>query len=134
MGIKTVQYLEREDITDDIIIIKLNKSYRPGMSSEELYDITRGCWKRRIESVERAKYALAVYQGEVIEVYRIFAWYSSLEEIRDTVPFDPEVERGRIIFKGEVAKEEIRQKYMGKNVSKLFKRGEASPVKTFYLS
>lgn len=35
MGIKTVQYLEREEITDDIIIIKLNKSYRRGMSSEE---------------------------------------------------------------------------------------------------
>ena len=66
---KTVKYLEREEITDDIIIIKLNKSYRPGMSSEELYDITRGCWKRRMESVERAKYALAVYKGEVIEVY-----------------------------------------------------------------
>ena len=59
-------------------------------------------------------------------------WYSALEEIRDTLPFDPEVERGRIIFKGEVAKEEIREKYMGKNVSRLFKRGEASPVKTFY--
>lgn len=131
-GIKTVQYLEREEITDDIIIIKLNKSYRPGMSSEELYDITRGCWKRRMESVERAKYALAVYKGEVIEVYKILTWYSALEEIRDTLPFDPEVERGRIIFKGEVAKEEIREKYMGKNVSRLFKRGEASPVKTFY--
>ena len=127
-----VQYLEREEITDDIIIIKLNKSYRPGMSSEELYDITRGCWKRRMESVERAKYALAVYKGEVIEVYKILTWYSALEEIRDTLPFDPEVERGRIIFKGEVAKEEIREKYMGKNVSRLFKRGEASPVKTFY--
>ena len=127
-----MQYLMREDITDDIIIIKLNKSYRSGMSSEELYDITRGCWKRRMESVERAKYALAVYKGEVIEVYKILTWYSALEEIRDTLPFDPEVERGRIIFKGEVAKEEIREKYMGKNVSRLFKRGEASPVKTFY--
>ena len=122
----------REDITDDIIIIKLNKSYRSGMSSEELYDITRGCWKRRIESVERADFALAVYKGEVMEVYRISAWYSALEEIRDTVPFDPEVERGRIIFKGEVAEEKVREKYIGKNVSKLFKRGEASPVKTIY--
>ena len=127
-----MQYLEREEITDNIIIIKLNKSYRRGTSSEELYDITRGCWKRRMESVERAKYALTVYKGEVIEVDRIFAWYSALEEIRDTLPFDPEVERGRIIFKGEVAKEEIREKYMGKNVRKLFKRGEASPVKTFF--
>ena len=127
-----MQYLMREDITDDIIIIKLNRSYRFGMSSKELYDITRGCWKRRIESVERAEFALAVYMGEVIEVYRIFAWYSALEEIRDTVPFDPKVERGRIIFKGEVADEKVREKYIGKNVSKLFKRGEASPVKTIY--
>ena len=131
-GVITMQYLMREDITDDIIIIKLNRSYRSGMSSEELYDITRGCWKRRMESVERAEFALAVYMGEVIEVYRIFAQYSALEEIRDTVPFDPEVERGRIIFKGEVADEKVRGKYIGKNVSKLFKRGEASPVKTIY--
>ena len=127
-----MQYLMREDITDDIIIIKLNKSYRSGMSSEELYDITRGCWKRRIESVERAEFALAVYKGEVIEVYRISAWYSALEEIRDTVPFNPEIDLGRIIFKGEVAEEKVREKYIGKNISKLFKRGEASPVKTIY--
>ena len=127
-----MQYLMREDIIDDIIIITLNKSYRSGMSFEELYDITRGCWKRRIESVERADFALAVYKGEVMEVYRISAWYSALEEIRDTVPFDPEVERGRIIFKGEVAEEKVREKYIGKNVSKFFKRGEASPVKTIY--
>ena len=127
-----MQYLMREDITDDIIIIKLNRSYRFGMSSKELYDITRGCWKRRIESVERAEFALAVYKGEVIEVYRISAWYSALEEIRDTVPFNPEIDLGRIIFKGEVAEEKVREKYIGKNISKLFKRGEASPVKTIY--
>ena len=127
-----MQYLMREDITDDIIIIKLNRSYRSGMSSEKLYDITRGCWKRRIESVERAEFALAVYKEEVIEVYRITAWYSAQEEIRDTVPFNPEIDLGRIIFKGEVADEKVREKYIGKNISKLFKRGEASPVKTIY--
>ena len=127
------QYLLREEITDNIIIIKINRSYRRGMSPEELYDITRGCWKRRIESVDRAEFALAVYEGEVVEVYRIFAWYSSFDEIRKTVPFDPNIERGRIIFKGEVAEEQIRKKYIGRNVSTLFKRGEASPVKTFYI-
>jgi hypothetical protein len=61
------QYLLREEITDNIIIIKINRSYRRGMSPEELYDITRGCWKRRIESVDRAEFALAVYEGEVVE-------------------------------------------------------------------
>ena len=33
---------------------------------------------------------------------------------------------------GKVAEEKVRKKYIGKNVSKLFKRGEASPVKTIY--
>jgi hypothetical protein len=127
------QYLLREEITDNIIIIKINRSYRRGMSPEELYDITRGCWKRRIESVDRAEFALAVYKGEVVEVYRIFKWYSALDEIRKTVPFDPNIERGRIIFKGEIAEEPIRKKYIGRNVSKLFKHGEASPIKTFYI-
>ncbi len=126
------QYLLREEITDNIIIIKINRSYRHGMSREELYDITRGGWRRRIESVDRAEFALAAYRGEVVEVYRIFAWYSAQDEIRKTVPFDPKIEQGRIIFKGEVAEEPIRKKYIGRNVSKLFKRGEASPVKTFY--
>ena len=75
------QYLLREEITDNIIIIKINRSYRRGMSPEELYDITRGCWKRRIASVDHAEFALAVYEGEVVEVYRIFAWYSSFDEM-----------------------------------------------------
>ncbi len=35
--------LTLEDITDNIVIIKINKSYREGMSDRELYDVTRGC-------------------------------------------------------------------------------------------
>ncbi len=39
------QNLTLEDITDNIVIIKINKSYREGMSGTELYDVTRGCWQ-----------------------------------------------------------------------------------------
>ena len=45
-------YLMQNDIIEDVVIIKINKSYFPGMTALELYDVTRGCWKRRIESVE----------------------------------------------------------------------------------
>ena len=41
-----VQELTLEDIKENIVIIKINKSYREGMSETELYDVTRGCWKR----------------------------------------------------------------------------------------
>ena len=126
------EYLLKDDITDDIVIIKVGRSYYPGISAQKLYDITRGCWKRRIESVERANYALTVFKGTVLEVYRIFGWYRAEDEIRRTVPYTPELDDGRIIFRGEVASAEIREKYIGKNVNKLFQWGEASPIKTFF--
>ena len=63
-----MDYLSYEDITDDLVVIKINKSYYKGMSPRELYEYTRGYWKRKIESVSAAKYALAVANGEVKEV------------------------------------------------------------------
>ncbi|MBR4024076.1 MAG: hypothetical protein IKI86_02225 [Firmicutes bacterium] len=61
--------LKRGDITDNIIIIKINRSYRPGMSAESLYDAARGCWNISIPYASVADYALAVSFGEVKEVY-----------------------------------------------------------------
>ena len=123
--------LKKEDITDNIIIIKINKSYAPGMSGAELYDVTRGCWRISIPYASQADYALAVAYGEVVEVYKISGWFKASEEKRTTIEYDPEKEKGRIIFKGVIASEEIRQKYIGKNVKGLYKRGEANPVKVF---
>ena len=54
------EYLTREDIKDDLVVIKINKTYRDGMSAEELYDYTRGIWRRKIESVSIADHALCV--------------------------------------------------------------------------
>ena len=68
---------------------------------------------------------------EVVEVYRIFEWLQASEDKRETIEFDAAKEKGRIIFKGEVAAEEIRKKYIGKDVRQLYKRGEANPVKVF---
>ena len=41
------QKLTLEDIRENIVIIKINKSYREGMSETELYDVTRGCRSRQ---------------------------------------------------------------------------------------
>ena len=40
-----------------------------------------------------------------------------------TIEYDPEIEKGRIIFKGEVASDKIRNKYLGKHV-KGYTKGE----------
>ena len=126
---KQYAYLTQSDITEDIVIIKINKSYNPNMSGLELYDITRGCWKRRIDSVSSAKYALAAVYGEVVEVYKIDYWLPSPALNRETIPYDAEVEKGRIGFFGSVAEQKVREKYIGKSVKNFFKKGEANPVK-----
>ena len=125
------EILTRNDITENIIIIKVNKSYKSGMDVERLYDVTRGCWKVSIPYASQADYALSVVFGEVKEVYKIFEWVPASEERRKTIEYDAEKEKGRIIFKGEVASDNIRQKYLYKNVKGLYKRGEANPVKVF---
>lgn len=122
-------YLTQNDIIEDVVIIKINKSYFPGMTALELYDVTRGCWKRRIESVECAKYALATYKGEVVEVYKIDYWCQASELNRETIAYNPERNRNRIGFFGSVAENEVRKKYIGKCVKNFFKWGEADPVK-----
>lgn len=123
------QKLTMEEIRENIVIIKINKSYREGMSEIELYDVTRGCWKRKIASVEKADYALAVVYGIVKEVYQIDKWFPAENEVRETIPYNEAVDAGRIIFKGRTADEEIRKKYLDYSVAGLFKRGEVAPIK-----
>ena len=122
-------YLTKEDFKDDVVIIKINKSYYPGISALELYDVTRGCWRRRIESVESAKYALAAYKGEVVEVYKIDYWCHASELNRETIAYNHERHWNRIGFIGSVADEKVREKYVGKSVKNFYKWGEADPVK-----
>lgn len=123
------QKLTMEEIRENIVIIKINKSFREGMSKTELYDVTRGCWKRKIASVEKAEYALAVVYGIVKEVYQIDEWLLAENEVRETIPYNEAVDAGRIIFKCRTADEEIRKKYLDYSVAGLFKRGEVAPVK-----
>ena len=123
------QKLTLEDIRENIVIIKINKSYRVGMSENELYDVTRGCWKRKIASVEKADYALAVVNGIVKEVYQIDEWLPAENVVRETIPYNETTDAGRIVFRGRAADEEIRKKYLNQSVIGLFKRGDANPVK-----
>jgi len=124
--------LNRSDLKENIVTIKINKSYREGMSALELYDVTRGCWKRKLESVEKAEYAFAVAYGIVKEVYRIDRWFPAEQLNRETIHDDPEKHVGRIAFEGSVADDSIRSKYIEKSVADLFKHGEADPVKVFF--
>ena len=62
------EVLEREDIGENVIAIKINRSYRENMTATELYEITRGWWKLGIKKARYAEYVFSVYQGIVKEV------------------------------------------------------------------
>ena len=124
-------FLGIDDIQHNLVIIKINKTYYDGISERELYEYTRGYWKRRIESVQPAEYALAVVNGQVIEVYRIDNWVSAEHADNIIRKYDPVKYSDRIAFVGEVASGEVRNYYLGKNVTMLYKNGEADPVKLF---
>jgi len=81
-------------IIEPAVILRISKKYKESLSPQALYEITRGEWvigKRR----EQAKYAFAVYQGVVVEVYKISRW----------LPFTGRTpsSRQRWYFEGEVA-------------------------------
>jgi len=106
------------EITEPAVLLRINQKYRDGLSEEGLYKITRGEWvigERR----NQVKYAFAVYQGIVLQVYEIKRW----------LPFagNTPSNRMRWCFDGVVAKD--LQHYKGSSVKHYFVRGEANPVK-----
>jgi len=114
-------------VTEPALLIRINESYRDGMSELALYEATRGVWRlgpRR----ERAHIALAVYRGVVLEAYVIHEWHRG-----DTTPYttrtftDPRAKQ-RWEFIGSVADEAVRERYIGRSVADYFKRGNQSPV------
>ena len=97
--------LEEADIKHSVLVIKINKLYRRGMSEDELYDTVRGCWAASIKSIEKrkVKYVFGVYNGLIVAVYRPDRWYYGYEMLnipqKDLLnPEDYERIKNRVYF------------------------------------
>lgn len=85
-----------------------------------------------IEDVNNLSDVFAVYEGMVMEVYKITAWLPAYSTM-NTRNFSEEIlkkdmEEKRKEFVGVVAAPEIREKYIGTIVSELFAKGNANPI------
>jgi hypothetical protein len=125
---------EEADITEPVILIRINQLYRYGMDAASLYDATRGIWvigPRR----ECAEYAFSVFKGIVMEVYKIkHPWHQAgkQETFYETRPDCNElfeIDPPRWEFEGEVAEKEIREKYLKKSVKRYLSNGSQNPIK-----
>ncbi len=118
------------DIPDPVVLIRINELYRNGMSAQELYDATRGVWILSLERARGAKYAFAVFEGIVKEVYEPELWQDAQVDSYETrKDLTPEDGKGRIEFIGKLAPEAIRSKYIDKSVANSFVFGSQNPCK-----
>lgn len=116
------------EIQDPVLLIRINQLYSPDMTPDELYDCTRGVWvvgARR----ENAKYAVAVYKGEILEVFEIDGWHRAGTTQYGSREIDLDRHGGRWEFTGRIASEDVRSRYVGESAAHYFKRGEANPIK-----
>lgn len=60
-----------------IIMVKIQKGWRPDSSEQEIYEQTRGHWRIAPWVRERAHYCLGVAYGIVRGAYRIDSWFPS---------------------------------------------------------
>jgi hypothetical protein len=114
-------------VTAPTLLIRINKLYRHGMSDVALYEATRGVWRvgsRR----EGARYAFAVFEGVVREVYVIETWHPAATTVYSTRDRGEMSTKARWEFIGRIAPARVRNRYFGRSVAAYFKRGQRHPV------
>ncbi len=129
--------LDETDFIDNVVLIKINRSYRGDMLPFELYEMTRGYWKMSLEQAKWVNIALAVYDGMVIEAYRVARWlpagstaFAMESRQKDGALQAVRVEGAkRLEFVGAVADERTRDRYVGKSVASMFSLGQANPIR-----
>ncbi len=111
--------LESIEVSLPAMLIDIGHRYRHDITALELYEATRGAWhvgSRR----SGARYALAVSDNVVREVYEIDSWHRAgttpyRVRVRPFVSFSVE---GRWEFLGSLAPQEIRAAYKLQSVAK----------------
>lgn len=134
--LKPRESLDSKDFEDDCILIRITKRYYSTMSPIDLYEWTRGIWRASMSSCEKAKYALAINDGIVREVYLVAGWFHAGETIQNREGYDPfeenyEQDSERVEFVGRLADDDIREKYIAKDVSNLWSNGAQNPITYF---
>lgn len=125
--------LNREEITENVIMIRVNKTFRYGMEPWELYDVTRCAWKVNLNTAKKVDYAFSVYNGIVLEVYKVLGWFPGHSTMNSffygTEQEHMEDRKTRYEFVGCIAEQEIRAKYKDRDVSGLFPKGNQNSFK-----
>jgi len=119
-------------IKENVILIKLSKTFRYNMPPVELYDNTRGIWHIAEHRRKSALYAFAIYDGIIQETYKILDWF----EGGSTASFGRiDIERWkkyqRWEFVGNIS-DKMREKYLYKSVDHYYPKNAQNPIRYTY--
>jgi hypothetical protein len=103
-------------VDENYVIININQKYKRGIAFENIYEATRGWWVIAEWRTKKVQYALSVYKGLVVEVFKIAEW-------------TPDSNKKRWSFTGEIAEAAIRMKYINKSIAHCIRKGSANPIR-----
>jgi uncharacterized protein len=115
------------DVEVPALLIRINRLYRHNMTPQELYEATRGVWKLGPRCT-KARYAFAVFEGLVREVYAIESWHPAATTPYTTRDASQLTTNGRREFLGRIADASVRDAYVGRSVARQFPQGLQNPV------
>ncbi|MGU9951808.1 MAG: hypothetical protein ACNYPH_05835 [Gammaproteobacteria bacterium WSBS_2016_MAG_OTU1] len=95
------------DDCENVLLFNINRSYK--MEKNELYEATRGTWKINIKRACTIKYAAAVVEGVIREVYEIDSWHNAGTTKYETRSYLNKKDPKRKEFVGKVANGDIRK-------------------------
>jgi hypothetical protein len=123
------KFISLSEFDCPIAVIKVNRLYRPNITDEELSDITRGYWRTSRIKAQKCDIVLSVYRGKVIEVYSVDEWVNG-EDLKLSTRINT-YRAGSYGFNGHVALKVVRDKFIGRYVNNLYRRGNQNPVMAF---
>lgn len=115
------------EVLDPLLLIRINRLYRHQMSPLELYEATRGVWKIGARR-HRARYACAVFESVVREIYEIQQWEPAGSTPYATRPLEDVAVGDRWEFVGQPAPAEIRDRYLHRSVAAHLTPNAQNPI------
>lgn len=106
---------------EPLLLIKINRLYKAGMTIQEVYEVVRWSWRLNIARAQRARYVLAVANGIVRGVFADASFYSVTSEMARNAG-----DNGRVYFEAEVVGD---SPYLWRSTEEFGKRGQASPIR-----
>lgn len=114
------------ELDDDVVVININRLYHSGMSTDEIYNATKGYWGIDVRRKDGIHVVLSEFQGLIVEVFKVADWKPiQVAYTKGSKKFEKGETRTRYYFDKGVIDPVIRDRYMGRRLPKMNKQ---SPI------